>query len=127
MNLKELDKTLSIKGKSGVKYVFKIYELNEDIEKLSDICSNFEDGTTAIYVFTKRVKHCDKTVHRKIYCGKSEDLCKRFYNHKEDILNEYDANCISIHRCMKNDLKNTEQDILLANKFSLNNLNNSWD
>jgi hypothetical protein len=124
MSLKKLDKTITYEGFSGVSYKFDIYSMN--IGKIDELCSSFKENACGIYIFTNRQEQNDEFKHKNVYCGKSSTLDTRFNNHKEEILNKYKANCVSIHSCTEEELDEIEKDILLNNKFPCNIQNNSW-
>lgn len=107
---------LTIKGKSNKEYQLDIYSLDTNFKAIG-----------GIYIFTRRYQgKDDKYYHDFIYCGKTEDLSIRFDNHhKEDCIKENNANCISII-AISNEEERTgiEDDILLGNNFSCNEVLN---
>lgn len=120
--IKKLSSTLTLKGKSGKEYSFKLSTF-DDFEDV-------KDGFTGhgLYVFTKRYKDGDVYRHSLIYLGMATSLDTRFEgHHKEDCIKRNGANCICIH-LMNNSTpesrKAAESDILAANNFTCNDQEN---
>lgn len=67
---------LQIYGKSNKKYIFDIFSLDTQFKPVG-----------GIYIFTQRIASQTIPEHKLIYCGKTNDLSKRFDNHhKEDCI-----------------------------------------
>jgi hypothetical protein len=126
MILTKLNRKATITGESGRKYRFEeVYEINQKIEHINELCPEFKyiGIVGAVYIFTKRHKHkyTNKYSHKRIYCGKSEDLSTRFYTHNDDIITEYKANCICVMPVNNDDdLLEIEEDILEKHDFECN-------
>lgn len=113
--INKLDSTLTLKGKSGKDYTFKLntFENYEDVK----------DGFTGhgLYLFTKRDKEGN---HHLLYLGMASTLETRFdSHHKEESINAKGANCLGVHH-MNNSTKETrkeaESDLLAAYNFPCN-------
>lgn len=77
--------TLPLTGKSGTKYSFEVYPMDQDFKPIG-----------GVYAITRRQK-LDHT-HDVIYVGQTSDMSTRFDNHhKADCFNENNANCICVH------------------------------
>ena len=121
--MKELYKTTTLKGKSGNKYTFRLFSF-DNFEELSDEL-NEEKG--ALYLFTKRNLKNGKYVHDYIYLGETSDISTRYGNHhKRRCIMSHGNNCIGFLFTDKDedDLKAMQQDILEANDFPCNDINN---
>lgn len=119
--MEKLDNNFTINGKSGRKYEFCMYS----ISSFDEVKGAFKD-ISAIYIFTRRYKQKDgKFVHTLIYCGETEHLNLRFYNHDhENDINAHNANCICVMRVGNADRENFEADILEGNDFPCNTQHN---
>jgi hypothetical protein len=95
--------TLTITGKSGKQYVFTIYDIN----------TNFK-AVGGLYLFTRLLEN--KTTHKYIYLGITNDLSTRFNNHhKEDCIKKNGETHISIYlESNQTARENAEKDILAA-------------
>lgn len=115
----KLDKTLTLGGKSGKEYTFKLSTFDE----FEDV----KDGFTGhgLYVFSNRNTHCEHTL---IYLGMASTLETRFDNHhKEDCIKANGANCLGIYHMnnsTRESRKEAESDILAANSITCNNQEN---
>jgi hypothetical protein len=118
----KINKGLKVEGKSGKKYSFKIYEIEEKLESLDGLCSEFKK-VGGLYIFTKRHEtDTNQYSHTRIYCGKTKDLSERFDDHhKEECIMENNPNCICIMQ--ENDEKEREaiETYILENKNFLCN------
>ncbi len=107
---------LTIVGKSGKKYTFKLYTIDTKFKPLS-----------AIYLFTERyVSTNNKYNHNLIYCGMTGDLSIRFKDHHKDgCIEKHNANCICIFSVdTEKERKEIETDILEAKSFLCNEVLN---
>lgn len=121
--MKDLNKVTILKGKSGKKYTFSLFSF-DNFEELSDEL-NEEKG--ALYLFTKRNLKNGKYVHDYIYLGETSDISTRYGNHhKRRCIMSYGSNCIGFFFTDKDedDRKAMENDILEANDFPCNDINN---
>ena len=102
---------LQIYGKSNKKYIFNIFPLDTQFKPIG-----------GIYIFTKRITSQTIPEHKLIYCGKTNDLSKRFDNHhKEGCIKSHGANCICVmFVTSESDRTEIEKDILANNKFICN-------
>jgi hypothetical protein len=77
--------SISLKGKSGKKYLFYVYHFDTSFKELG-----------AVYIVTRRYKNINgRFLYEKIYIGQTENLSLCFINHtQEDCFNQYSANCI---------------------------------
>jgi len=123
MNLSNLREVMSVTGESGRKYELKMYKLDENTERLHDMCPEFPD-VGGIYIFIKQYK--DTNYRDLIYCGKTENLSNRFYDHhKEDDIIEENPNYICIMRVNTDEERTLiEEDILGGNDFTCNEMLN---
>jgi len=106
---------LTITGISKKVYQFIIYPIDTKFYPVG-----------GVYIFTKRDKRGYQYHHELIYCGKTKDLSTRFdHHHKEDDINEHDANCICVMR-VNTEKERTliEEDILANNNFVCNEILN---
>ena len=120
--IKQLSSTLTLKGKSGKEYEFKL--------SIFDDFDDVKDGFTGhgLYVFTKRYKDGDVFRHSRIYLGMATSLDTRFEgHHKKQCIKKHGANCLGIHHMnnsTKEGRKAAESDILAANNFTCNDQEN---
>ncbi len=78
--------TVDLIGKSGTKFSFNVYPIDEE-------CPN-ESG---IYAFTKREAQGNTFNHSVVYIGMAKSFEKRFYNHhKDDCIDKNGANVICL-------------------------------
>jgi hypothetical protein len=95
---------LELAGKSGKKYSFSIYPIDEE-------CKD-ESG---IYAFTKRMKENDGSfTHYVIYIGKAKSFETRFYDHhKDDCIDKKGANCLCLMKVSaESDREEYEKDLI---------------
>ena len=121
--LKDLDLTVTLKGKSGKEYVFKMYSFDEFTDLVSDITNN----VAAIYLFSKRTVVNGEGKHKCIYLGETGDISSRYSgHHKEACITKHKANCIGFWWAPTDEEKrrDAETDILEANNFPCNEVNN---
>ena len=117
--IKKLDTSLTLKGKSGKEYSFKLstFDSFEDVK----------DGFTGhgLYVFTKR---SIEGKHELLYLGMATTLETRFdSHHKKDKIVKYGANCFGVHQMnnsTKESRKEAESDLLAAYNFPCNDQEN---
>jgi hypothetical protein len=104
---------LTITGKSGKLYEFNIYSIDTKFKTVG-----------GIYIFIKRYKYIRN--RDLIYCGKTEDLSNRFYNHhKEDDIVEENPDYICVMRVNTDEERTSiEKDILKGNNFTCNEMLN---
>jgi hypothetical protein len=115
--VKDLNTTISIKGMSGVNYIFNVYGFS----KFSDLRDAFK-GFPALYAFTRRLSHNHTYRHKLIFVGETEDLSSKFIDYPMNpCLDCNNANCICIHsfRGSTQERIAVEEDIL--NAFDLLN------
>ncbi len=90
--VKDLNTTITIKGMSGVDYIFNVY----GFKKLSDLENAFKK-TPALYAFTRRFHQGFSFSHDLISVGETNDLSSWFNQRTEGRVLRSDANCICIH------------------------------
>ena len=80
--------TLTVSGKSGNKYDFKVYPFNTEFNAIG-----------AVYLITKRTqKPNGRGAHDYIYAGQTDNLSERFNgHHKEACFTRLNANCKCIY------------------------------
>lgn len=120
--VKDINKTTTIKAKSGKEYEFQLYSFDD----FNDL-KGFFDEDPALYLFTRRYKKEDKYFHDYIYLGETCNLNSRFNDHhKENCIRKNNANCIGIYRFEGTEIvrKGSETDLLEAKKFPCNEANN---
>ena len=105
------DAEFKLVGKSGRRYNFTAYTLEEEFEK----------GSCGIYVFTS-YNYVTNTHSKFIYCGQYGDLSERFDNHhKIKCIKANEANCIGIMLVHNPEALNKyETDLLEGNSFICN-------
>ena len=117
--MKKLNKTLTLKGKSGKEYSFNL----STFDKWDDVKDGFKGH--GLYLFTKR---SSEGKHDKIYLGMATELETRFdTHHKKDCIVKHGANCLGIHQMnssTKEGRKEAESDLLAANNFPCNDQEN---
>lgn len=121
--MRKLNKTTSLKGKSGKKYTFDLYSFDK-FDELSDEITA-EKG--AIYLFTKHILKNGKYYHEYIYLGETSDISTRYANHhKRRCIMSHSSNCIGFifTDASDDERKAMEKDILEANDFPCNDMNN---
>ena len=121
--MKKLNKTTTLKGKSGNAYTFNLYTFDRFDELSNEITA--EQG--ALYLFTKRILKDGQYVHDYIYLGETSDISTRYGNHhKRRCIMSHGSNCIGFFFTDANDdeRKAMEKDILEANEFPCNDMNN---
>lgn len=121
--LKDLDLTVTLKGKSGKDYVFKMYSFDE----FSDLVSDITNNVAAIYLFTRRTVVNGEGRHDCIYLGETGDISTRYSgHHKEACITKHKANCIGFWWASTDEEKRraAETDILEANNLPCNEVNN---
>ena len=117
--INKLNTTLTLKGKSGKEYSFKL----STFDSFDDV----KDGFTGhgLYVFTKR---SPEGKHNVIYLGMATTLETRFDNHhKKDCIIRNGANCLGVHQMnnsTKESRKEAESDLLAAYNFPCNDQEN---
>lgn len=108
--------TVEFAGKSGNKYNFTVYTIDEE-------CAD-EGG---VYMFNERFKAMNGNFsHRVKYIGMAQSFVNRMYNHhKLDCAKKNGANCLCLHR-EDDEKKRTEIELDLLNNFntSCNEVNN---
>ncbi|MDE6206951.1 MAG: hypothetical protein K2M55_03995 [Muribaculaceae bacterium] len=119
--MKKLDNHFTIKGKSGREYKFNMYS----IDCFEDVKGVFND-VSAVYIFTRRYKQQNGSFsHTLIYCGETEHLNRRFYDHDhENDINVHNANCFCVMGVSNAERENIEADILEGNDFTCNTQHN---
>ena len=107
----KLNATLTLEGKSGKSYKFKLFDENTKFKSIS-----------AVYLFTKRAENDNGGFsHKYVYIGQAKDLSQRFDNHhKAKCIANNKANCIGVHSCEESELDEIEKDLLLNNKTKCN-------
>lgn len=121
--MKKLNKTTTLKGKSGNEYTFKLYSFDNFDELSEEIAGKL----AALYLFTKRNLKNGKYVHDYIYLGETSDISTRYGNHhKRRCITSHGSNCIGFFFTDKDEeeRKAMEKDILEANDFPCNDINN---
>jgi len=109
------ENTFSIKGESGTKYTFSMYNFDTEFKDVG-----------GIYIFTNRTNSNDKFTHNVIYIGKTNDLSTRFDNHhKADCINRNESNCICVKQVdSEKERTKIETDLLIENQTNCNEINN---
>lgn len=119
---KDLDATITLTGKSGKEYEFKL----GTFDSFDDVKEGFTGH--GLYVFTKRYKEGGVFRHSLIYLGMATSLETRFEgHHKEQCIKSHGANCLGIHHMnnsTKEGRKAAESDILSAIIFTCNDQEN---
>lgn len=121
--VKNLNKTTTLIGKSGKEYVFNLYSFDD----FADLVSDIKAEKAALYLFTNRHISDGEYKHTYIYLGETGDISTRYSgHHKEDCIKKHKGNCIGFWWAPEDADKrrNAETDILLANKFPCNEVNN---
>ena len=110
--------TIELTGKSGTKYSFNVYPIDEE-------CPD-ESG---IYLFSKRTLKPGSTSYTQdfIYLGRAQSFVKRFYNHhKDDCIDKKGANCICLMNVKdEKQREKIESDLLAGYNFPCNEVKNS--
>lgn len=116
---KNLNKTLTLKGKSGKEYSFDL----SSFENWDDVRDGFKGH--GLYLFSKRSTEGN---HDLIYLGMATELETRFDNHhKKDCIIKHGANCFGLHQMnnsTKEGRKAAESDLLAARNFTCNDQEN---
>lgn len=107
---------LEVTGKSKKVYKFEIYTLDTEFNAVG-----------GVYIFTQRTMNKRGYSHKLIYCGKTENLSTRFYNHhKADCIKRNNANCICVMGVSTEKERTAiEKDILENYDFACNDVLNS--
>lgn len=117
--INKLDKVLTLKGKSGKEYTFKL----STFDTFDDVKDGFKGH--GLYLFTKR---SSEGGHKKIYLGMATTLETRFEkHHKKDKLIAEGANCLGVYHMnnsTKEARKEAESDLLAAYNFTCNDQEN---
>lgn len=119
----QLNKTTTLKGKSGKEYVFNLYSFDD----FNDLVTEITAEKAALYLFTNRYSSNGKYYHNYIYLGETGDISSRYSgHHKEACIKKHNANCIGFWWAPDNEDKRraAETDILEANNFPCNEVNN---
>ena len=122
--MKKLNKTTTLKGKSGNEYTFKLYSFDNFDELSEEIAGKL----AALYLFTKRFFQNGKYFHEYIYLGETSDISTRYGNHhKRRCIISHGSNCIGFFFTDKDEeeRKAMEKDILEAYVFPCNDKNNN--
>ena len=109
------------KVRTGV--CFKMYSFDE----FSDLVSDISNNIAAIYLFTRRTVVNGEGRHDCIYLGETGDISTRYSgHHKEACITKHKANCIGFWWASTDEEKRraAETDILEANNFPCNEVNN---
>jgi hypothetical protein len=108
---------VTVTGKSGSVYEFDVYTLDTEFIEMG-----------GVYIYCKRVMDdiSDGYGYVRIYCGKTKNLSTRFENHHKEVeIMKYGANCICVKSVgTEEERTRIEKDILAANDFPLNEVNN---
>ena len=91
--IKDLNTTITIKGRSGTIYIFNVYGFT----KFSELKDAFK-SIPALYAFTRRFPNSAISyTHYLLYVGETGDLSTRFNDHhKQECITRSNANCICI-------------------------------
>jgi hypothetical protein len=120
---KILPTPIEVIGKSGTRYFFYIYKIDEPFEKNIGgvyICINLREVETDI-------KNSKKYMYSLIYCGETHDFTERCdeSHHKYDEIMSYKPNYICIKKIETKDERiKIETDILEGNSFPCNEQHN---
>lgn len=113
----KLNETVTFHGKSGTKYSFTAYTIDED-------CAD-EAG---IYIFAERTAPLGGTVgfYKTHYIGRAQSFQQRFYDHhKIECAKKHGANCILLMQVPdEKQREKIEADLLANYNTSCNEVNN---
>lgn len=120
--VKEINKTTTLTGASGTKYVFSLWTFDD----FNDVKGSFKGA--GLYLFTRRYKLNDAFRHTYLYVGETGDYSTRFNNHhKEESIRNNNGNCVgflSMPNSTEEDRKTIENDLLASYNLPCNSINN---
>ena len=120
--VKELSKTITLKGRSGEEYKFSLWSF----EDFDDIKGTFTGA--GLYLFTNRRLSDRGYKHTYIYLGETSDYYTRYNDyHKEECIKNHSSNCIgfySMPNATEDERKIAEEDLLGNYSFPCNTANN---
>ena len=102
--IKDLNTTITIKGRSGTIYIFNVYGFT----KFSELKDAFK-SIPALYAFTRRFPNSE-----------TGDLSTRFNDHhKQECITRSNANCICIHSFKGTQAERLSAEADILNAFDL--------
>lgn len=114
--IKDLNTTITIKGRSGTIYIFNVYGFT----KFSELKDAFK-SIPALYAFTRRFPNSAISyTHYLLYVGETGDLSTRFNDHhKQECITRSNANCICIHSFKGTQAERLSAEADILNAFDL--------